>query len=100
MYEILILGYIKSGVFLAPTFKYNLETNYSEKGTVMAKKLLQGFFTDYDLAYAGSLLGKNGTPGIDLTILNAIECKWKNLFAAWTFVQVCNNMIIIGNVSL
>ena len=73
MYEIMLPNERGSGVFLAPSFKYDLEVNYCERGTLLAKKLLNAFFTEYDLAYAGNLLGGDGNPGIDPVILAAIE---------------------------
>lgn len=75
MHEILILGEFKSGVFLSPSFKYELEVNHSDKGTTMAKKLLHSFYSEYDLAYAGNVIGRNGSAGIDPTILSAIHSK-------------------------
>ena len=41
----------------------------------MAKKMLHAFYTDYDLAYAGNLLGRSNAPGILYGVLTAIECK-------------------------
>lgn len=75
MFEILVLGEFQSGVFLSNSFKYELEINHCDRGTLMGKKMLHAFYTEYDLAYAGNLMGRNGAPGIQYDILTAIECK-------------------------
>lgn len=76
MHEISINGLIKSGVFLSPSFKYELEVNHCERGTLMAKKMLHSFFTEYDLAYAGSLQSNPDYPGIDDILLASIESEY------------------------
>ena len=75
MHEIQVLGELLSGVFISSSFKYELEINHSDRGTLMAKKMLHAFYTDYDLAYAGNLLGRSNAPGILYGVLTAIECK-------------------------
>lgn len=75
MVEIILLDGSRSGVFLLPSFKRNLDMNHRNRSTLAAKKLLHAFYTQYDLAYAGDLMGTNGYPGIDETILDAIESK-------------------------
>lgn len=76
MFEILVLGEYQSGVFLSNSFKYELEINHSDRGTLMAKKMLHAFYTEYDLAYAGNLQGRGSSPGIHYDILTSIECKY------------------------
>ena len=93
MFEIIIAPEQRSGVFLSPSFKYDLEMNHAERGTLIATKLLHAFFTEYDLAYAGDVLSSNGKPGIDHVVLAAIESKHINCIYN-TSLSTCASLFV------
>jgi len=72
MYEILLLSR-PTGVFITQDFKYELESHIHERGTYMARRMLYGFYSSYDLAYAGSLSASEIAPGLNPLIVTAIQ---------------------------